>query len=66
MCITFYSLIQCKLCLDVRGIWRTEALLAGVGAIWAGESGWSCVVLQKRRVFPDAQGRYTGFRPALD
>src|SRR4029434_9175155 len=42
MCITFYSLIQCKLCLDVTGIWRTEALLAGVGAIWAGESGWSC------------------------
>src|SRR4029434_2605536 len=42
MCITFYSLIQCKLCLDITGIWRTEALLAGVGAIWAGESGWSC------------------------
>src|SRR4029434_6244602 len=42
MCITFYSLIQCKLCLDVTGNWRTEALLAGVGAIWAGESGSSC------------------------
>ena len=26
----------------------------------------SCIVLWIRKEFPDAQGRYVGFRPALD
>src|SRR4029434_10060038 len=38
----FILYIQCKLCSDVTGILCTEALLAGLGAFWDGESGWSC------------------------
>src|SRR4029434_7615999 len=42
-CVSPFILsIQCKLCSDVTGIWCTEALLAGLGAFWDRESGWSC------------------------